>query len=232
MAAPLLDSIDITNKTVTADALLTQREFACYLVERRNADYLFTVKGNQKGVLEDVRLYFEKPGDPDFTHVQPPDHGRIETRTIWTTTQLNDYLDFPHVGQAFAIHRERVEKKTGKVRRITLNKACTDAIQRLLVSRPYQDQDPLFLSQRGNEVLQANTLNRLIKQWCKAINLKGNYGAHSLRKTWGYIQRTKFGVGFELICKRFNHTSPAMTMRYLGIEDKEVNGILMNNEIG
>jgi len=29
-------------------------------------------------------------------------------------TGLNDYLDFPHVGQAFAIHRERVEKKTGE----------------------------------------------------------------------------------------------------------------------
>jgi hypothetical protein len=39
-------------------------------------------------------------------------------------------------------------------------------------------------------------------------------------------------VGFELICKRFNHASPAVTMRYLGVEDKEVNGILMNNEIG
>ncbi|MCI0401150.1 MAG: hypothetical protein L0Z68_07600, partial [Gammaproteobacteria bacterium] len=30
-------------------------------------------------------------------------HGRIETRTIWTTTALNAYLDFPHVGQAFVI---------------------------------------------------------------------------------------------------------------------------------
>jgi hypothetical protein len=49
-----------------------------------------------------------------------------------------------------------------------------------------------------------------------------NYGAHSLRKTWGYIQRTVYGVGFEILCKRFNHSSPAITMRYLGIEDKEV----------
>ncbi len=41
-----------------------------------------------------------------------------------------------------------------------------------------------------------------------------------------------FGFGFEIICKRYNHSSPAITMRYLGIEDKEVNGILLNNEIG
>ena len=59
----------------------------------------------------------------------------------------------------------------------------------------------------------------------------GNYGAHTLRKTWGYIQRTLHGVGFEIICKRYNHSNPAITMRYLGIQDKEVHSTLMN-EIG
>lgn len=39
------------------------------------------------------------------------------------------------------------------------------------------------------------------------------------------------GVGFEIICKRYSHSSPAITMRYLGIEDKEVHGVLMN-EVG
>ena len=60
----------------------------------------------------------------------------------------------------------------------------------------------------------------------RAINLPGNYGAHALRKTLGDIQRTKFGVGFEILCKRFNHSPPAVTMRYLGIEDAEVLEIL------
>jgi len=70
---------------------------------------------------------------------------------------------------------------------------------------------------------------------CKKINstfkLTGNYGAHTLRKTFGYIQRVHYGVGFEIICKRYNHSSPSITMRYLGIEDREVHNILMN-EIG
>ena len=44
---PLLDQIeDIGGKTLTADALLTQRKLAAYLLER-NADYLLTVKNNQ-----------------------------------------------------------------------------------------------------------------------------------------------------------------------------------------
>lgn len=33
------------------------------------------------------------------------------------TSKLNDYLDFPYVGQAFAIERESIDKKTNKVSR-------------------------------------------------------------------------------------------------------------------
>ena len=61
----------------------------------------------------DIALLFEKRGAPDFVEVTPPDHGRIETRSIWCSTALNDYLDFPHVGQVFLIEREPIEKKTG-----------------------------------------------------------------------------------------------------------------------
>ncbi|WP_256211919.1 hypothetical protein [Nitrosomonas communis] len=39
MAAPMLDAIAIEGRTITADALLTQRELAQYLVEERNANY-------------------------------------------------------------------------------------------------------------------------------------------------------------------------------------------------
>jgi len=114
MAIPLLDAIDIEGKDISADALLTQRLLAEYLVTTRKAHYYFTVKGNQPGVLQDLELYFQDRKQPDFIQNTPPDHGRIETRKIWTTTALNDYLDFPHVGQAFVIERHCIEKKTGE----------------------------------------------------------------------------------------------------------------------
>ncbi len=113
-AIPLLDSIDIEGKDVSADALLTQRELATYLVEKRQAHYSFTVKGNQPGLLEALEFYFRDRGQPHFVEPTPADHGRIETRKIWTTTELNGYLDFPHVGQAFVIERHSANKKTGK----------------------------------------------------------------------------------------------------------------------
>jgi len=88
----------------------------------------------------------------------------------------------------------------------------------------------LFQSRKGGHIT-SQSVGRLVKTWCKAINLEGNYGAHTLRKTWGYHQRKNHGVGFEILCKRYNHSSPSITMGYLGIESKEVRDVLMN-EIG
>lgn len=118
MAAPMLDAIAIEGKTITADALLTQRELAQYLVEERNANYHFTVKANQPTLLEDLSFYFQNtPKTADFTHTGNGEHGRIETRKIWVTSALNDYLNFPYVRQAFMIEREFIRKKTGKISR-------------------------------------------------------------------------------------------------------------------
>ena len=114
MAIPLLEGLEITAKTITADALLTQRDLARYLVEQRDAHYLFTAKDNQPTLLADIRLFFENRGEPDFREPLTLEHGRLESRAIWTTTRLNAYLNFPFVGQAFAIERLRIDKKTGE----------------------------------------------------------------------------------------------------------------------
>jgi hypothetical protein len=41
-------------------------------------------------------------------------HGRIEQREIWASTELNDYVDFPHVAQVFCIRRTTTDLE-GKV---------------------------------------------------------------------------------------------------------------------
>lgn len=78
MIIPLLDAIAIQGKTLTVDALLTQRKFADYVVSRE-ADYHFTVKNNQSTLREDSALFFENRQEPDFIDITPPDHGRIRT---------------------------------------------------------------------------------------------------------------------------------------------------------
>jgi predicted transposase YbfD/YdcC len=142
-AIPLLEAIDIQGKDITADALLTQRKIADNVVLERNAHYHFTVKNNQPGLFQDIALYFEDRQAPDFVLYDPPDHGRIEIRKIWTTTELNDYLNFPHVRQAFLIQREFTEKKTGKF-------SCEIAYG--ITSRPPEQADPqrVLATNRGH----------------------------------------------------------------------------------
>jgi predicted transposase YbfD/YdcC len=111
----LLDGIDIQGKTITADALLTQRALARYLVEKRKAHYHFTAKNNQKLLLKEIESFFENVRwSPDCTIEDKPAHGREETRNIWVTEELNQYLNFPHVGQAFKVERITKNKKNGR----------------------------------------------------------------------------------------------------------------------
>ncbi len=123
------------------------------------------------------------------------------------------------------------EGKTGKDNILVVNKTVFKALRNYLERVQPADEDWVFASRKGNSHIQSQAVSKLVKKWTRAINLRGNYGAHTLRKTWGYQQRVAHGVGFEIICKRYSHSSPVITMRYLGIEDREVHDVLMN-EIG
>ena len=122
-----------------------------------------------------------------------------------------------------------IEQKTGKANVLAINKTVYKVLARYLRELKPDPGCYLFPSRKGNGHISSQSVGRLVKGWCKAINLNGNFGAHSLRKTWGYQQRMAHGVGFELICKRYNHSNPSITMRYLGIEDKEIHDVLMND---
>ena len=120
------------------------------------------------------------------------------------------------------------ENKTGKNNILMINKTVYKALRIFLEKDLLNNEEYLFASKKTKKPLTIQSVNALIKKWTEEINLAGNYGAHTLRKTFGYIQRTEFGVGFEILAKRFNHTSPAVTMRYLGLTSDEVNEVLMN----
>ncbi len=137
--------------------------------------------------------------------------------------QVNDLK----VGGQFKI----VEEKTGKDNIVLINKSVYKSLRRYLDKYQPPDNDYLFPSRKGKGHITSKSVGRLIRQWADQINLKGNYGAHTMRKTWAFCSRKTFGVSWSIICKRLNHSSPAITMRYLGIQPEEVETALMN-EIG
>lgn len=55
----LLQRVDLEGSLVTADALNTQTETARIVVQEKGGDYLFTVKGNQPGVADNVQELYQ-----------------------------------------------------------------------------------------------------------------------------------------------------------------------------
>ena len=132
--------------------MLTQRRLADYLLGR-GADYLFTVKGNQPTLHDRIRLLFDESiaqRGPDLAvETAKPEHGRHERRSIWTSSKLNRHLNFPGVGQVFAVRRETHEVRSGK-RRVEI--ACG------ITSLTPQAASPerLLSLNRGHWTIEAN----------------------------------------------------------------------------
>ena len=85
-----------------------------------------------------------------------------------------------------------------------------------------------LLVQIKTAVLTVSTVNNMVKAWCKEINLKGNYGSHTLRKTFGYHQRVTFNTELPLLMACFNHSTQKQTLDYLCIQADEIKDVYMN----
>nr|NJM03419.1 tyrosine-type recombinase/integrase [Desulfobacula sp.] len=144
------------------------------------------------------------------------------TLGINTNLRASDLVSLK-VGQVTGSELVLKERKTGKPRRITLNKSCIDAIAKATVH--LKPEDYLFRSQRG-EVLTVPSVSRLVKSWCR--HLRGNYASHTLRKTWGYHQRVSFKVDIPTLMQCFNHSTQRQTLEYLCIQPCEIKSVYLN----
>jgi integrase len=119
-----------------------------------------------------------------------------------------------------------VEEKTDKRREFTLNNSCKEAILLYLNnSDDFQMEDYLFKSRKGDGSLNVESAHKLIKNLLRELNIKGNYGTHSLRKTFAYhtyINNIKTNPSIiDTLQRILNHSSSSVTLRYIGIT-KEV----------
>jgi len=157
----------------------------------------------------------------------------IFTVGINTALRASDLLrvklsDVEHLspGEHFTIR----EKKTGKAKQVTLNKASYLAINKYLKVRRKTSADaPLFLSRQGGScAICVRQLNGLVKTWARECSIKGRFGSHSLRKTFGYMQRTQFKTDLPTLMVAFNHSSQLQTLTYLGVQADDVHAAFMN----
>lgn len=103
----------LQGRIFSADALYTQKQ-VCQQVIASGGEYLLFAKGNQPTLLEDLRLFFGEPPldclDWRIDSQIEKGHGRLTSRLIQASTELNDFLahDWYEVGQVFCLRR-RVE---------------------------------------------------------------------------------------------------------------------------
>ena len=113
------------------------------------------------------------------------------------------------------------ESKTNKEKTISINRAAKDALSFYFKNTNTQQTDWLFPSKTNDCHVNRSWCWKLIQQWIREVRLEGRFGTHSLRKTFGYQARMQ-GISIELIQAKFNHSSPAVTRRYIGITGDEI----------
>jgi len=91
----LLKMLDLTGATVTIEAMGCQKEIAQVITEQ-GADYVLALKKHHSHLYEDVTLFLDDAQVTDFAEIDHDDHetvdgdhGRIETRRYWITSDLD-----------------------------------------------------------------------------------------------------------------------------------------------
>lgn len=117
-----------------------------------------------------------------------------------------------------------VEKKTGKQKIFPMNEKIKKLIAIYTANR--NDYEPLFKTIYKNR-MERTYAYKIINKACKKNGINGFYGTHTLRKTFGYHHYHKF-KDVALLQKIFNHYSPSITLRYIGIDQEEINNSYLN----
>lgn len=115
-------------------------------------------------------------------------------------------------------HIQIVEKKTGKFKKFPINDRLKPMIEEFVKGK--RDKEPLFKSHWGKR-LDRVTAYYLIRDACEKAGLQERIGTHSMRKTFGYHHYQQF-KDVVILQKIFNHSSPQITLRYIGIEQDQI----------
>ena len=100
------------------------------------------------------------------------------------------------------------EQKTGNGRTLRLIQMVRNALEAHRTEETERTARVFDLSRQ-----QAT---RLVKEWCEAVNLKGNYGSHTMRKAFCTIVYENSGGDPVNAARVTGHTNPSQLMHYIG----------------
>ena len=134
-----------------------------------------------------------------------------------TGLRISDILKLKVSNVKDRTHIEIREKKTGKTKRFKITGCLKTYLDSYIQNMNYDNY--LFPSRIGdNKPLDRRQAYIIINAAAKKIGIKDRIGTHTLRKTFGYWHYQQF-KDVALLQDIFNHSSPSVTLRYIGIND-------------
>lgn len=146
---------------------------------------------------------------------------------IHTGLRIGDMLKLQVKDVRNKTHIDIKEEKTGKFKKILLSdRIKEEIIEYILVKK---DEDYLFPSRQGKKPITRMMAYNILNDAGKKIGLK-EIGTHTLRKTFGYhfYQQNK---DVALLMEIFNHSSPSITLKYIGINQDIMDSAIKNFNI-
>ena len=169
----------------------------------------------------------KKKIDQMYTYLngKHPKYGLLFKFGLNTGLRISDILPikasdvFINTKWYFREHLILKEKKTGKQKKIKLNRALRICIKTCVKDQKLSYDSYLFYSQKGGHIGRVQAY-RVLKEAANVIGVE-SFGTHSLRKTWGYwtYKMSRYNIG--LIMDTFNHSSSKITLRYIGVNQDQ-----------
>jgi site-specific recombinase XerD len=120
------------------------------------------------------------------------------------------------------------EQKTGKTKRFPFGKNVQKAIEAFLSGFQGNREDYLFTSRKGeNKPITRQHAWRIMNRAARAVGIQDKIGTHTLRKTFGY-HAYRAGTDITLLQQIFNHSAPSITLRYIGIQQDDIDQVIIN----
>ena len=167
-----------------------------------------------KNKLEEMKEELKKRGTRDYL---------LFITGLNTGLRVSDivklkYDDIRDTNGNMKSHITILEQKTKKIKKFPI---CNDLyIELELYTRRMKKGDYLFKSRASNAPITTTQSYRIIRATANKIGLT-EIGTHTMRKTFGYFHYKQYH-DVAILQTIFNHSSPSITLRYIGISQDEI----------
>jgi integrase len=164
--------------------------------------------------MQSIVLKLERDNDPKFALLRISDLLQLR----WNQVLGQEYFTI-------------TEKKTKKIRTITINPELQTILSRLFIQLQANENDLMFVNRFGEKPFSIQYVNSKLKDIFAKYKVRGQYSSHFMRKTLGrrIWEVNKYSdQALLLLSQLFNHASVSTTKIYLGIREQEISNLYLS----